>query len=190
MSTTEFTLQTWGYFGYRAIVLPKQHIVHCNIYQNNQDLSLPSGSDILPIYWSCWASAIYDLPINLRYIHKRVPALVCIQLEISLIYYWMFGQSTMTWQPFCVYFRRKSRKLSAHFSAINNFPVSSRISKEPKANVPSFVRCANRKGKYLNFQQICKNLKICLAWLGWAGGKIFSAPACFFYGWTSVRDKS
>ena len=30
MSTTEFALQTWGYFGYRAIVLPKQHIVHCN----------------------------------------------------------------------------------------------------------------------------------------------------------------
>ena len=50
VSTTEFALQTWGYFGYRAIVLPKQHIVHCNIYQNNQDLSLPSGSDILPIY--------------------------------------------------------------------------------------------------------------------------------------------
>ena len=50
VSTTEFALQTRGYFGYRAIVLPKQHIVHCNIYQNNQDLSLPSGSDILPIY--------------------------------------------------------------------------------------------------------------------------------------------
>ena len=50
VSTTEFVLQTWGYFGYRAIVLPKQHIVHCKIYQNNQDLSLPSGSDILPIY--------------------------------------------------------------------------------------------------------------------------------------------
>ena len=48
---------------------------HCNKYQNNQNLSLPSGSDILPIYWSCRASAIYDLPINLRYIHKRVPSL-------------------------------------------------------------------------------------------------------------------
>ena len=30
VATTEFALQTWGYFGYRAIVLPKQHIVHCN----------------------------------------------------------------------------------------------------------------------------------------------------------------
>ena len=29
VSTTEFALQTRGYFGYRAIVLPKQHIVHC-----------------------------------------------------------------------------------------------------------------------------------------------------------------
>ena len=36
---------------------------HCNKYQNNQNMSLPSGSDILPIYWSCRASVIYDLPI-------------------------------------------------------------------------------------------------------------------------------
>ena len=49
---------------------------HFNKYQNNQDLRLPSGSDILPIYWFCRASAIYDLPINLRHIHKRVPALL------------------------------------------------------------------------------------------------------------------
>ena len=43
---------------------------HCNKYQNEQNLSLPSGSDILPIYWSCRARVIYKLPINLRYIHK------------------------------------------------------------------------------------------------------------------------
>ena len=28
------------------------------------------------IYWSCRTSTIYDLPINLQYIHKRVAALV------------------------------------------------------------------------------------------------------------------
>ena len=54
---------------------------HCNKYQNNQDLSLPSGSDILPIYWSCRVNAIYDLPINLRYIHKRVPPLDFMQYD-------------------------------------------------------------------------------------------------------------
>ena len=61
---------------YSAMDVLQMQMQHCNIYQNNQDLSLPSGSDILPIYWSCRASAIYDLPINLRYIHKRVPSLV------------------------------------------------------------------------------------------------------------------
>ena len=61
---------------YSAMDVLQMQMQHCNIYQNNQDLSLMSGSDILPIYWSCRASAIYDLPINLRYIHKRVPALV------------------------------------------------------------------------------------------------------------------
>ena len=61
---------------YSAMDVLQMQMQHCNKYQNNQDLSLPSGSDILPIYWSCRANAIYELPINLRYIHKRVPALV------------------------------------------------------------------------------------------------------------------
>ena len=61
---------------YSAMDVLQMQMQHCNNYQNNQDLSLPSGSDILPNFWSCRASAIYDLPINLRYIHKRVPALV------------------------------------------------------------------------------------------------------------------
>ena len=46
------------------------------MYQNNQDPSLPSGSDILRYIWTCRASAIYDIPINWRYIHKRCPALI------------------------------------------------------------------------------------------------------------------
>ena len=46
------------------------------MYQNNQDPSLLSGSDILRYIWTCRASAIYDIPINWRYIHKRCPALV------------------------------------------------------------------------------------------------------------------
>ena len=61
---------------YSAMDVLQMQMQHCNKCQDHQDLSLPSGSDILPIYWSCRASAIYDLPINLRYIHKRVPALV------------------------------------------------------------------------------------------------------------------
>ena len=64
---------------YSAMDVLHMQMQHFNKYQKNQDLSLPSGSDILPIYWSCRASAIYDLPINLRYIHKRVPALMCTQ---------------------------------------------------------------------------------------------------------------
>ena len=80
----------WKVFMHRNFSFPLHHchnamdvlqmqMQHCNKYQNNQDLSLPSGSNILPIYQSCRASAIYDLPINLRYIHKRVPALVLSQ---------------------------------------------------------------------------------------------------------------
>ena len=61
---------------------------HCNKYQNNQNLGLPSGSNILPIYWSCRASAIYDLPINLRYIHKRVPSLVVTLLFFDTMVQW------------------------------------------------------------------------------------------------------
>ena len=44
------------------------------MYQKNKILSLPSGSDILRYIWTCQASAIYDIPINWRYIHKRCPA--------------------------------------------------------------------------------------------------------------------
>ena len=60
---------------YSTMDVLQMQMQHWNKYQNDQDLSLPSGSDILPIYWSCRASAIYDLPINLRYIDKRIPAL-------------------------------------------------------------------------------------------------------------------
>ena len=52
-------------------------VASCNtMYQNYQDPSLPSGSDILRYFWTCRASAIYDMPINWRYIQKRCPALV------------------------------------------------------------------------------------------------------------------
>ena len=51
------------------------------MYQNYQDPSLPSGSDILRYVWTCRASAIYDMPINWRYIQKRCPALVWTQLQ-------------------------------------------------------------------------------------------------------------
>ena len=61
-------------------------IMHCNgvkwvascntMYQNYQKPSLPSGSDILRYIWTCRASAIYDIPINCRYIQQRCPALM------------------------------------------------------------------------------------------------------------------
>ena len=63
---------------------------HCDKYQNNQDLnsvtewvwyiaiylSLPSGSDISRYILPCRASTIHGLPINLRYIYKRVSSLI------------------------------------------------------------------------------------------------------------------
>ena len=61
---------------YSTMDVLQMQMQHCNKYQNIQDLSLPSESDILPIYWSCRVNAIYDLPINLRYIHERVPPLI------------------------------------------------------------------------------------------------------------------
>ena len=88
---------------YSAMDVLQMQMQHCNKYQNNQDLSLPSGSDILPIYWSCRASAIYDLPINLRYIHKRVPSLVFIcstllapQIFHPLTLLWHFPKQLIT----------------------------------------------------------------------------------------------
>ena len=48
--------------------------IYCDIY-----FVLPSAFDISRYILSCRAIAIYDLPINLRYIHKRVPSLIFIQ---------------------------------------------------------------------------------------------------------------
>ena len=51
---------------------------HYNKYENNQDhksATALNGSDILQYISTCRASAIYGLPINLRYIYKRVSAL-------------------------------------------------------------------------------------------------------------------
>ena len=50
------------------------HAIYCDIY-----FFLPSVSDILRYILSCRAIAIYDLPINLRYIYKRVSPLLYIQ---------------------------------------------------------------------------------------------------------------
>ena len=76
---------------YSAMDVLQMQMQHCNKYQNIQDLSLPSESDILPIYWSCRVNAIYDLPINLRYIHKRVPPLIhthaCVFLYMVMYVY-------------------------------------------------------------------------------------------------------
>ena len=47
------------------------HPIYCDIY-----FVLSSAFDILRYILSCQAIAIYDLPINLRYIYKRVSPLV------------------------------------------------------------------------------------------------------------------
>ena len=70
---------------------------HCKKCLNNQDLnsvtewvryiliylSLPSGSDILRYILNCRAIAIYGLPINLRYIYKRVSSLLATCLNMD-----------------------------------------------------------------------------------------------------------
>ena len=95
---------------YSAMDVLQMQMQHCNIYQNNQDLSLMSGSDILPIYWSCRASAIYDLPINLRYIHKRVPALARAHVEPSYaaVPKFFFDKVALILQIFLLFFWRNS----------------------------------------------------------------------------------
>ena len=51
----------------------------CPIYRDIYFV-LPSASDILRYILSCRAIAIYDLPINLRYIYKRVSPLLVMLL--------------------------------------------------------------------------------------------------------------
>ena len=53
------------------------HPIYCDIY-----FVLPSAFDILRYILSCRAIAIYDLPINLRYIYKRVSPLVSLFLSL------------------------------------------------------------------------------------------------------------
>ena len=63
-------------------------VASCNtMYLSIQDPSLPSWSDILRYIWTCRASAIYDIPINWRYIHKRCPALV--DMPFGLCMWWV-----------------------------------------------------------------------------------------------------
>ena len=100
---------------------------HCNKYQNNPNLGLPSGSNILPIYWSCRASAIYDLPINLRYIHKRVPSLVHMVLKPTpkwanfQIKFAQLQNLCITPREFC--FWNHNLKVAAEGTAVENFEL-------------------------------------------------------------------
>ena len=63
----------WKVFMHRNFSFP---LLHCY-----------SAMDVLQMQMqhcnNCRASAIYDLPINLRYIHKRVPALARAHVEPS-----------------------------------------------------------------------------------------------------------
>ena len=87
---------------YSAMDVLQMQMQHCNIYQNNQDLSLPSGSDILPIYQSCRANAICDLPINLRYPQKssstRFVPIFCYRCELELART-LFSFVSSSWLP-------------------------------------------------------------------------------------------
>ena len=51
--------------------------IYCDIY-----FVLPSAFDILRYILSCRAIAIYDLPINLRYIYKRVSPLIAMLYDV------------------------------------------------------------------------------------------------------------
>ena len=55
------------------------HPIYCDIY-----FILPSAFDILRYSLSCRAIAIYDLPINLRYIYKRVSPLLLRHFVVGL----------------------------------------------------------------------------------------------------------
>jgi len=63
------------------------HPIYCDIY-----FVLPSAFDILRYILSCRAIAIYDLPINLRYIYKRVSPLVAI-----IIVFLVESESSQAW---------------------------------------------------------------------------------------------
>ena len=58
---------------------PIQSPIYCDIY-----FILPSAFDILRYILSCRAIAIYDQPINLRYIYKRVSPLLLTHLFLLL----------------------------------------------------------------------------------------------------------
>ena len=55
------------------------HPIYCDIY-----FVLPSAFDILQYIFFCRAIPIYDLPINLRYIYKRVSPLIAMHAHCAL----------------------------------------------------------------------------------------------------------
>ena len=63
------------------------HPIYCDIC-----FVLPSASDILRYILSCRTIAIYDLPINLRYIYKRVSPLVVLLFLLSLLSTFTFAK--------------------------------------------------------------------------------------------------
>ena len=87
-----FTIQFIFTFCYRSTAincsalqyvppLPYKYLI-LNIKYQHQDLSLPNVTDISRYIQACRASTIYGLPINLRYIYKRVWALVVMVWDV------------------------------------------------------------------------------------------------------------
>ena len=69
----QFSVMCWDiYWNIHVLIWASWvHPIYCDIC-----FVLPSASDILRCILSCRTIAIYDLPINLRYIYKRVLPLV------------------------------------------------------------------------------------------------------------------
>ena len=69
----QFSVMCWDiYWNIHVLIWASWvHPIYCDIC-----FVLPSASDILRYILSCRTIAIYDLPINLRYIYKRVSPLL------------------------------------------------------------------------------------------------------------------
>ena len=134
-------------------------------------LSLPSESDILRYILTCRASAIYGLPINLRYIYKRVSSLVgtwpdLAKVSIPCKQWWEYEGTVRTriasfWALIVPF----------HFKNINNLKylqlqVSLPAKQEipPKRSILNFVAGSRRKALQMHsFIWIPTNARIFLA---------------------------
>ena len=93
----QFSVMCWDiYWNIHVLIWASWvHPIYCDIY-----FVLPSAFDILRYILSCRAIAIYDLPINLRYIYKRVSPLVYRLYSWKATRGWMVGWSEISGRPY------------------------------------------------------------------------------------------